>query len=44
MNYKRIYHPYYLWEDYKNGLYNNKLQPELINSCVELLQNKKHFY
>ena len=44
MNYKRIYHPYFLWEDYKNGLYENKIQPELIISCVELLQNRKHFY
>lgn len=36
---KRIYHPYWLWEDYLNGMFNDsKLQNEddLIQKCTNL--------
>lgn len=39
---KRIYHPYWLWEDYKAGFYDNvsgKNKKELINYVIELFSN-----
>jgi hypothetical protein len=38
---KRIYHPYWLWEDYKNGMYelNSNNEVELIEKSVNLLSN-----
>ena len=40
----RVYYPYYLWEDYLNGMYKNEIKEEKINDCFALLNNKKHFY
>lgn len=40
---KQIFHPYYLWEDYKLGFYDNisgKNKQELINKVVELFSNQ----
>lgn len=38
----RIYHPYWLWEDYKNGMYdlNRSNEEELINFSVNILSNQ----
>lgn len=41
---KRIYHPYWLWEDYKNGFYDNISgikKIELQEKSIELLSNAK---
>lgn len=40
---KRIYHPYWLWEDYKAGFYDNvsgERKKELILKVVEMFNNK----
>ena len=39
---KRIYHPYWLWEDYKAGFYNNcsgKEKEEKIKSVIKMFNN-----
>lgn len=41
---KRIYHPYWLWEDYLNGMYDNNSNNEIILKSKELLKNTKLFY
>lgn len=36
---ERIYHPYWLWEDYKNGFYDNvsgEQKKECISNCLEM--------
>lgn len=41
---KRIYHPYWLWEDYKYGFYNNVSGDEknrLIQKSVDMFNSKK---
>lgn len=38
----QIFHPYYLWEDYKHGFYDNKggkSKDELIDKVIELFSN-----
>lgn len=40
----RIYHPYYIWEDYLGGMYNETTQDEMmIFDCVQLLSNPESF-
>jgi hypothetical protein len=36
---KQIHHPYWLWEDYKNGMYDTPCQidEQMILNCMELL-------
>jgi hypothetical protein len=43
---KQIYHPYWLWEDYKAGMYNTPYEIYEVNicNCVELLCNSILFY
>lgn len=38
---QRIYHPYWLWEDYKNGMYelNSNNEDELTKKSIRLLSN-----
>jgi len=41
---KRIYHPYWRWEDYKNGFYDNcevSKKTEFIKKSVKLLSSKE---
>jgi hypothetical protein len=42
---KRIYHPYWLWEDYKNGMYELNLKNEnyLIEKAIILLTDFNMF-
>jgi hypothetical protein len=40
----RKYYNYKLWEDYKNGMYEKGVNEKLVEECVLLLCNKKHFY
>lgn len=40
----RIYHPYWLWEDYKNGFYDNVSgvqKKELISKVIEMFNSEK---
>lgn len=40
---KRVYHPYYLWEDFKCGFYNNctgKEAKDKIEKAIEMFNNK----
>ena len=44
MENKRIYHPYWKWEDYKAGFYENisgEHKKEMLLKCVELFSNPK---
>lgn len=44
---KAVYHPYTIWEDYLNGMYEIPLKPydeSLINKCVNLLSNEEKFF
>jgi len=43
---KQIHHPYYKWEDFKNGMYETVFENEekLIQKAVELLSNSVEFY
>lgn len=43
---KQIYHPYYKWEDFKNGMYQTifENEEELIQKAVNLLSNPLEFY
>jgi hypothetical protein len=47
---KRIYHPYWKWEDFENGLYDlekeysEKEECELANKAKSLLSNNTEFY
>lgn len=44
---KQIYHPYYIWEDFKNGMYEIPVKPYseiLIKNCIELLSNQELFF
>jgi len=39
---KRIYHPYWLWEDYKNGLYDNcsgAIKEQKKDKCLEMFNS-----
>lgn len=41
---KRIYHPYWLWEDYKNGFYENSSGENKkihIEKCIEMFNSEK---
>ena len=41
---ERIYHPYWKWEDYKDGFYNNisgSLKKELTDKVVEMFNDEK---
>lgn len=41
---KRIYHPYWLWEDYKAGMYDNisgEQKKEMLLKAVEMFNDKK---
>lgn len=41
---KRIYHPYWLWEDYKNGFYENISGSEkklMLEKAVEMFSNEE---
>jgi hypothetical protein len=41
---KRIYHPYWLWEDYKHGFYENSSgsnKEKHIEKCLELFNSKE---
>jgi len=42
---KRIFYPFYLWEDYQNGLYSTKVDNHdyLISKSIELLSNADLF-
>lgn len=40
----RIYHPYWLWEDYQNGFYDNvsgEKKQELINKVLEMFNSEE---
>ena len=42
----QIYHPYWLWEDYNNGMYDSDLKEneiELIDKSIELLRSDLFF-
>lgn len=43
---KRVFYPYYLWEDYLNGMYNTKVNnfDFLKNKSIELLSCSNLFY
>lgn len=44
---KRIYHPYHIWEDYLNGMYEERKdgkKQERIAQSVELLRNANELY
>lgn len=44
---KRIYHPYHVWEDYLNGMYEEKKdehKQERIEKSIELLKNSDELY
>ena len=41
---KRIYHPYWLWEDYINGMYDNNTDNIVIEKSKTLLKNPTLFY
>lgn len=39
---KRVYHPYWLWEDYQKGFYNNcsgSVKQSKINSCINMFNS-----
>lgn len=41
---KRIYHPYWLWEDHKNGFYDNisgEKKKFLLQKSIEMFNNEK---
>lgn len=38
----RIYHPYWLWEDYHFGMYGKPLKRDLSNKVIECLGNEKN--
>jgi len=41
---KRIYYPYWLWEDYKCGFYNNcsgNIKQQKIDKCLEMFNSKE---
>ena len=41
---ERIYHPYWLWEDYKNGFYDNisgDQKKTLILKVIEMFNDEK---
>lgn len=41
---KRIYHPYWKWEDYKAGFYDNcsgERKAQLINKCIQMFNNEQ---
>lgn len=41
-NIERIYHPYWLWEDYMNGFYDNcsgTVKNNYINKCLEMFNS-----
>ncbi len=41
---ERIYHPYWKWEDYKDGFYNNisgSLKKDLTDKVLEMFNNEK---
>lgn len=43
-NIKRIYHPYWLWEDYKHGFYDNvsgEQKKIMINKVIEMFNDEK---
>lgn len=40
---KRIYHHYERWEDYKNGMYIDSDNEELIIKAIQLLSNQELF-
>lgn len=39
----RIYHPYWLWEDYLNGMYRGSVDKAKINKCSKLLSDTECF-
>lgn len=47
---KRIYHPYWEWEDYQHGMFNNggeyteAEEEQLAHTAKELLSNQQEFY
>ena len=41
---RRIFHPYWLWEDWKNGIYENNARKEKIEQSRLLLANSENFY
>lgn len=46
MKIKQIYHPYYLWEDYVNGMWKKAIkeqEQELITKSYEFMKNHKLF-
>ena len=44
---KRIFHPYYLWEDWKAGMFKKKInenEEKLSKQARELLSNENEFF
>lgn len=47
MKFKQIYHPYFIWEDYINGMYNTtniENENDLIEKGISLFCDKDLFY
>lgn len=43
---KRVYHPYWLWEDYKNGMWNKipkSEEDEILNLAIQFTSNYKEY-
>jgi hypothetical protein len=43
---KRLYHQYWSWEDYKNGMYsqNDLNESDVVKNCIKLLTDLDLFY